>query len=101
MKRIFLFVITNFAIVLVLGITMQLLGVDRMLAQEGLNLTGLLFMAAIFGFGGSLISLFISKWMAKRMMGAHVVEAPANMTERWLVRSSNGTGANGKQAAVA
>lgn len=85
MKRIFLFVITNFAIVLVLGITMQLLGVDRMLAQEGLNLTGLLVMAAILGFGGSLISLFISKWMAKRMMGAHVIEAPSNTTERWLV----------------
>jgi heat shock protein HtpX len=85
MKRIFLFVITNFAIVLVLGITMQLLGVDRMLAQEGLNLTGLLVMAAIFGFGGSLISLLISKWMAKRMMGAHVIEVPSNMTERWLV----------------
>jgi heat shock protein HtpX len=85
MKRIFLFVITNFAIVLVLGITMQLLGVDRMLAQEGLNLTGLLVMAAILGFGGSLISLFISKWMAKRMMGAHVIEVPSNMTERWLV----------------
>lgn len=85
MKRIFLFVITNFAIVLVLGITMQLLGVDRMLAQEGLNLTGLLVMAAIFGFGGSLISLFISKWMAKRMMGARVIEVPSNTTERWLV----------------
>ncbi len=85
MKRIFLFVITNFAIVLVLGITMQLLGVDRLLAQEGLNLTGLLVMAAILGFGGSLISLFISKWMAKRMMGAHVIEVPSNTTERWLV----------------
>ena len=85
MKRIFLFVITNFAIVLVLGITMQLLGVDRMLAQEGLNLTGLLVMAAILGFGGSLISLFISKWMAKRMMGARVIEVPSNTTERWLL----------------
>jgi heat shock protein HtpX len=85
MKRIFLFVITNFAIVLVLGITMQLLGVDQLLAQEGLNLTGLLVMATILGFGGSLISLFISKWMAKRMMGAHVIEVPSNTTERWLV----------------
>ena len=60
MKRIFLFVITNFAIVVVLGIAMQVLGVDRMLAQDGLNPTGLLVMAAIFGFGGSLISLAIS-----------------------------------------
>src|SRR6185503_5169473 len=85
MKRIFLFVITNFAIVLMLGITMQVLGVDRMLAQEGLNLTGLLVMSAIMGFAGSLFSLFISKWMAKMATGAHVVDVPSNMTERWLV----------------
>ena len=86
MKRIFLYVLTNFAVLFVLSITMQLLGIDRMLAQEtGLNLTGLLFMAAIFGFGGSIISLLISKWMAKMATGAHVIEVPANMTERWLV----------------
>src|SRR5215470_9159302 len=85
MKRIFLFVITNFAIVVVLGIAMQVLGVDRMLAQEGLNVTGLLIMAAIFGFGGSLISLAISKWSAKRMVGAQVIEVPSSPTERWLV----------------
>jgi heat shock protein HtpX len=86
MKRIILLVATNFAILLVLSITMQLLGVDRMLAQEtGLNLYGLLLMAGIFGFGGSFISLLISKWMAKRAVGAHVIEVPANQTERWLV----------------
>ncbi|HKA43741.1 MAG TPA: protease HtpX [Burkholderiales bacterium] len=85
MKRIFLFVITNFAIVVVLGIAMQVLGVDRMLAQEGLNVTGLLVMAAIFGFGGSLISLAISKWSAKMAVGAQVIEVPANTTQRWLV----------------
>ena len=85
MKRIFLFVITNFAIVVVLGIAMQVLGVDRMLAQEGLNVTGLLVMAAIFGFGGSLISLAISKWSAKMATGAQVIEVPANTTQRWLV----------------
>jgi heat shock protein HtpX len=86
MKRIVLLVATNFAILIVLSVTMQLLGVDQMLAQEtGLNLYGLLVMAAIFGFGGSFISLLISKWMAKMAVGAHVIEVPANTTERWLV----------------
>jgi heat shock protein HtpX len=86
MKRIFLLIATNFAVLFVLSITMQLLGVDRMLAQEtGLNLYGLLLMAAIFGFGGAFISLFISKWMAKMATGAQVIEVPSNPTERWLV----------------
>ena len=86
MKRIVLYVLTNFAVLLVLSITMQLLGIDRMLAQEtGLNLQGLLLMAALFGFGGSFISLLISKWMAKMATGAHVVASPVNTTERWLV----------------
>jgi len=86
MKRIFLLVATNFAVLAVLSISMQLLGVDRALAQEtGLNLQGLLVMAAVLGFGGSFISLLISKWMAKRATGAHVIEVPANMSERWLV----------------
>ena len=86
MKRIFLLVATNFAVLLVLSFTMQVLGVDRMLAQEtGLNLHGLLLMAGIFGFGGSFISLLISKWMAKMATGAQVIEVPSNMTERWLV----------------
>ncbi len=86
MKRIFLFLATNFAILFVLSISMQLLGIDRMLAEEtGLNLPGLLLMAAVFGFGGSLISLAISKWMAKMATGARVIEVPSNMTERWLV----------------
>jgi len=86
MKRIFLLIVTNFAVLAVLSVTMQLLGIDRMLAQDtGLNLTGLLLMAALFGFGGSFISLLISKWMAKMATGAHVIEAPSNATERWLV----------------
>jgi heat shock protein HtpX len=86
MKRIFLLIVTNFAVLAVLSISMQLLGIDRMLAQEtGLNLQGLLMMAAIFGFGGSFISLLISKWMAKMATGAHVIEVPSNATERWLV----------------
>ncbi len=86
MKRIFLLIATNFAVLFVLSITMQLLGIDRMLAQEtGMNLQGLLVMAAIFGFGGAFISLFISKWMAKMSTGAQVIEVPSNPTERWLV----------------
>ncbi len=86
MKRIFLLIVTNFAVLAVLSVSMQLLGIDRMLAQEtGLNLTGLLAMAAIFGFGGAFISLFISKWMAKMATGAQVIEVPSNPTERWLM----------------
>ena len=86
MKRIFLYVLTNFAILAVLSVTMTVLGIDRALYTEtGLNLQALLVMAALFGFGGSMISLFISKWMAKRATGAHVIEVPSNMTERWLV----------------
>ena len=86
MKRIFLLIATNFAVLAVLSISMQLLGIDRMLAQEtGLNLQGLLLMAAIFGFGGAFISLAISKWMAKMATGAQAIEVPSNMTERWLV----------------
>ena len=86
MKRIFLYVVTNFAVLLVLSVTMQLLGIDRMLAQEtGLNLGALLAMAAVFGFGGSMISLFLSKWMAKKATGAHVIETPSDATQRWLV----------------
>src|SRR5688500_17169004 len=86
MKRILLYVATNFAILAVLSVTMQLLGIDRMLVQEtGLNLQALLVMAGVFGFGGSFISLLISKWMAKKATGAHVIESPSNPTERWLV----------------
>ncbi len=90
MKRIFLFLITNLAIVVVLGVVLQLLGVDRLLLsgnRYGINYTGLLIFAAIFGFGGSFISLAISKWMAKRMTGAKVIEQPANATEQWLMET--------------
>jgi heat shock protein HtpX len=86
MKRIFLLIATNFAILAVLSVTMQLLGIDRALTNEtGLNLKGLLVFAAMFGFGGAFISLFISKWMAKTTMRVQVIEVPSNMTERWLV----------------
>ncbi len=87
MKRIFLFLVTNMAIVLVLSVTLRLLGVESILDQQGvdLNLNALLIFAAVMGFGGSLISLAISKWTAKRMTGAQVIEQPRNERERWLV----------------
>ncbi len=86
MKRVFLLIVTNFAILAVLSVTMQLLGIDRALENEtGLNLQGLLVFAALFGFGGAFISLLISKWMAKMSTGARVIEVPANTTERWLL----------------
>ncbi|MBK8182132.1 MAG: protease HtpX [Candidatus Competibacteraceae bacterium] len=85
MKRIFLFVITNLAVVFLLGIVARLLGVDRFLNESGLNLTSLLVFAAIFGMGGSLISLLMSKSIAKMSVGAQIIEQPRTQTERWLV----------------
>jgi len=86
-KRVALFVLTNLGIMLVLSITMRILGVDRMLAQSGGGMGGLLIMAGILGFGGSFISLAISKWMAKRSTGAQVIETPRNAMEQWLVET--------------
>lgn len=86
-KRISLFVITNLAIVFVLSIVLNLLGVGPMLDRQGLNLTSLVVFAAVFGFGGSLISLAISKWTAKRLTGARVIAQPANELEAWLVET--------------
>lgn len=87
MKRILLFLVTNIAIIAVLSITLRLLGVERILDESGtnLNLNALLVFAAVLGFGGSLISLAISKWTAKRMTGARVIERPTNEVEKWLV----------------
>ncbi len=88
MLRILLFMGTNVAILAMLSITMRILGVDQMLAQSGgINLNGLLVMSAVIGFSGSLISLFTSKWMAKRSMRVQVIDQPANNTERWLVET--------------
>jgi len=87
MKRIALFLVTNIAILLVLSIVLRLLGIDSMLDEQGvgLNMNALLVMAAVIGMGGSFISLAISKWSAKRMTGAVVIERPSNPTEVWLV----------------
>jgi len=89
MKRIALFLATNLAIVLVLSIVLRLLGVDRILEAEGVNidLNSLLIFAAVVGFGGSLISLALSKWTAKRMTGARVIDQPRDQTEAWLVET--------------
>jgi heat shock protein HtpX len=87
MKRIFLFLATNLAIVLVLSLTMRLLGVEPYLNENGLNLGALLIFAAVMGFGGSFISLAISKWMAKKSMGVRVIDAPSSTTEFWLVET--------------
>ncbi len=87
MKRIALFLLTNIAIIFVLNISMRLLGFEGYMDAQGidLNLNALLVFAMIFGMGGSFISLLISKWSAKRMTGARVIEQPSNSTERWLV----------------
>lgn len=89
MKRIALFLATNFAIIIVLSITLRLLGVERILDEQGagLNYTSLLIFAAVFGFGGSFISLAISKWMAKRTMDVQIIEQPKNATEQWLLET--------------
>src|SRR5918911_1068178 len=86
-KRIFLFLITNIAVLLVLSVTLRLFGIDRILNAQGtgLDYNSLLIMAGAIGFGGSFISLLLSKWIAKMSSGAQVIEVPSNMTERWLV----------------
>jgi heat shock protein HtpX len=87
MKRIALFLATNLAIIFILSIVVSMLGLEPMLADGGLNLPSLLLFCAIFGMGGSFISLAMSKWSAKRMVGAQVIETPANSTEFWLVET--------------
>ncbi len=89
MKRVLLFLATNIAVIVVLSIILSLLGVDRILDESGtgLNMYNLLIFASVFGFGGAFISLAMSKWMAKRMTGAEVIENPRSATEIWLVET--------------
>ncbi len=89
MKRVFLFLATNIAILVVLSITLSLLGVEGILDERGvdLDLGNLLVFCAVFGMGGSFISLAISKWVAKRMTGAQVIEQPRNDAEAWLLQT--------------
>jgi len=85
MKRIVLFLLTNLAVMLVISIVVQVLGLNQWLAGSGLNLGMLLTFAAVVGFGGAFISLLISKTMAKWSTRAHVIETPASADEQWLV----------------
>ena len=85
MKRVFYFLLTNIAIMLVLSVTMRLLGVGPYLTANGLNYNSLLIFSGVMGFGGAFISLAISKWTAKRMSGAVVIEQANTQTERWLL----------------
>ena len=87
MKRIILFVATNLAIVVVLGIVASLLGVNRFLTANGLNLSALLGFSLIMGFGGAFISLLISKPIAKWSTGAQVITQPRNADEAWLLQT--------------
>jgi len=89
MKRVALFLATNIAILVVLGIVLQLLGVDSLLDEQGvdLDLRALLIFSALFGMGGSFISLALSKWMAKRATGAQVIQDPRGQAELWLVET--------------
>jgi heat shock protein HtpX len=85
LKRIVLLVATNLAILVMLTIVARLLGLDSWLAGSGMSFGALLVFAALFGFGGSFISLLISKWLAKRAMGVQVIERPTDPDEVWLV----------------
>ena len=87
MKRILLFIATNLAIMLLLGIVLSLLGINTILDAQGSNLDlgKLLVLSAVVGFTGSFFSLAISKWSAKKMMGVRVITQPANSTESWLL----------------
>jgi heat shock protein HtpX len=87
MKRVLLFLLTNFAILLVASATLRLLGVEPLLDQRGINFNSLLIFGAVLGFGGAFVSLAISKWMAKRMMGVKVIGDPRNEPETWLVET--------------
>ena len=87
MKRILLFVLTNFAVMAVLMVTTRLLGVDRYLTANGLNMTALAGFSLVMGFGGATISLLMSKTMAKMSTGAQVIEQPRNADEAWIVET--------------
>jgi heat shock protein HtpX len=89
MKRVVLFLATNLAIIVILSITLSLLGVDGYMDEQGVGFDykSLLIFCAVFGMGGSFISLAISKWIAKRMTGARVIEQAASPGEEWLVET--------------
>lgn len=89
MKRILLFVATNLAVLLLISIVFKLLGIEGVLHSNGvdLNLGALLVMSAVIGFSGSIISLFMSKWMAKSSMGVEIIEHPSSTIQNWLLET--------------
>ena len=87
MKRVMLLIATNLAVMVLLSIVISVLGIDKALASEGLNVAPLLVMASIFGFGGAFISLLISKRMAKWSTGAQVIDGTEGSTQYWLVET--------------
>ncbi|MFM7784256.1 MAG: protease HtpX, partial [Gammaproteobacteria bacterium] len=89
MMRIGLFLLTNLAVLVLASVTLSLLGFNSIMAQNGvdLNLQALLVFCAVFGMAGSLISLALSKWMAKRSTGTQIIEQPRNESERWLLQT--------------
>ncbi|MEE9608549.1 MAG: protease HtpX [Myxococcota bacterium] len=89
MKRVGLFILTNIAVLVVLSIVLRLVGFQGILDEQGveLNIPSLLLFCAVFGMGGSFVSLAISKWMAKRMTGAQVIQQPRNDAEAWLLQT--------------
>ncbi len=90
--RIALFMLTNLAVLAVAGVVLNILGIDRMVLDAAggyaLNYTGLFIFSAIFGFGGAFVSLFLSKWMAKRATRTRIIDKPANETETWLLETT-------------
>ena len=89
LSRVGLFLAANFGVLAVLSVSSRVLGIDRWLAEQGMagQINGLLIMALLFGFGGSFISLAMSKRSAKKGMGVQVIESPRNTTERWLIET--------------
>ena len=85
MKRIFLLLVTNLAVLAVLTIVAHLIGLDRWLQVRGSSLGALLVLAAVFGFGGAFVSLLMSKWMARTAMGVRIIQQPATPSEQWLL----------------
>jgi heat shock protein HtpX len=97
MKRIILYVITNLAVLVLLSVSAHVFGIDVALASRGMDAGGLLVMAAVLGFAGSLISLALSKWTAKYLMGVQVIKEPRNAVEAWLLEA---VGAHARRCGV-
>src|SRR5712691_10216642 len=87
MKRVFLLIATNFAVLLLLSVVASVLGIDRWLAADGIDFTNLLLFSALLGFGGSFISLLMSKTIAKWSTGAQVIDGSEGSTQYWLVQT--------------